>query len=368
MSDSGRRPRRGTAKGEAGSVRPLTSEDVARVAGVSPSAVSRAFTPGASVAPAKRAHILRTARELGYRLNVMARAVATRRSNVVGLILFNETNRHHPAVLLALSQAFSTIGVRVMLFLLEDMDEIGAVIDHVLSYQLDGVIAAAPIPQEHLAHLAAARVPLLFYNRPGEDGFASVSCDHYASGALIARHVLATGARRIALIRSYAAAYVGNERMRGVEDELAQAGATIVADYHGDFDYGRGMAAVFDWAVKGTDNYEAVIAANDIMAIGAKDALVHKFGKRVPDDIVVAGFDGIDASTWLSHNIPSVDQPIEHMANAAVEMMARRIADEKLPAERRLFPGRLKTGIPASHDFASDGTPILHHRQTGQLG
>lgn len=344
LSTSGRRPRAGAAKGDAGTIRRLTSEDVARVAGVSPSAVSRAFTPGASVAPAKRAHILRAARELGYRPNVMARAVATRRSNVVGLILFNETNRHHPAVLLALSQAFSTIGVRVMLFLLEDMDEIDAVIDHILSYQLDGVIAAAPIPQEHLAHLAAARVPLLFYNRPGEDGLASVSCDHHASGVLIARHILATGARRIALIRSYAAAYVGNERMRGVEEELARAGATIVAEYHGDFDYGRGVAAVLEWAENGIDSYDAVIAANDIMAIGAKDAMVHKLGKRVPDDVVIAGFDGIDASSWLSHNIPSVDQPIEHMAKAAVEMMARRIENENLPAERRLFPGRLKLG------------------------
>ena len=329
-------------KNEAG--RRLTSIDVARIAGVSASTVSRAFTPGASVAPDKRAHILRAARELGYRPNVMARAVATRRSNVVGLILFNQTNRHHPGVLLALSQAFSTIGVRVMLFLLEDMEEIGTVIDHVLSYQLDGVIAAAPIPQVDLEHLAAARVPLLFYNRPGEDGLPSVSCDHHASGALIARHVLAAGARRIALIRSYAEAYVGNERMRGVEEELALGGATVVADYRGDFDYDRGVAAVLDWSARGIDDYDAIIAANDMMAIGAKDALIQKLGKRVPEDVAVAGFDGVEASRWLSHSIASVDQPIEHMAQAAVDMMALRIGNGDLPAERRLFPGRLQHG------------------------
>ena len=135
MSGSGRRPRASDVDNKKTVSRRLTSEDVARVAGVSASAVSRAFTPGASVAPEKRAHILRAARELGYRPNVMARAVATRRSNVVGLILFNETNRHHPGVLLALSQAFSTIGVRVMLFLLEDVKEIGAVIDHPAIFQ-----------------------------------------------------------------------------------------------------------------------------------------------------------------------------------------------------------------------------------------
>lgn len=344
MGSLGRRTRPSEADGENGVNRRLTSMDVARAAGVSASAVSRAFTPGASVAPAKRAHILNAARKLGYRPNVMARAVATRRSNVVGLILFNETNRHHPGVLLALSQAFSKIGVRVMLFLLEDMAETSAVIDHILSYQLDGVIAAAPIPSEDLAHLAAARVPLLFYNRPGEDGFASVSCDHHASGVLIARHVLAGGARRIALIRSYAEAFVGNERMRGVEEELARKGAKVVAEYRGDFDYNRGVAAVVDWAARGLGDYDAIIAANDMMAIGAKDALVYKLGKRVPEDVSIAGFDGVEASRWLSHNIASVDQPIEHMAKAAVEMMALRIENEQLPAEQRLFPGRLQGG------------------------
>ncbi len=327
--------------------RRLTSEDVARAAGVSASAVSRAFTPGASVAPEKRARILRAASDLGYRPNVMARAVATRRSNVVGLILFNETNRHHPGVLLALSQAFSTIGVRVMLFLLDDDEEIGDVIDHVLSYQLDGVVAAAAIPSPLLDQLERARVPLLFYNRPGDDRCASVGCDHHASGVLIARHVLDGGARRIALIRSYRDSFVGNERMRGVEDELTRRGAGVVADFRGDFDYDRGVAAVADWAARGIDDYDAVIAANDMMAIGAKDALVHRFGKRVPGDVMVAGFDGIEASRWLSHGIASVDQPIERMAKAAVEMMARQIEDKGGTAEYRLFPGRLQPGAAA---------------------
>lgn len=327
--------------------RRLTSEDVARAAGVSASAVSRAFTPGASVAPEKRARILRAASELGYRPNVMARAVATRRSNVVGLILFNETNRHHPGVLLALSRAFSTIGVRVMLFLLDDDEEIGDVIDHVLSYQLDGVVAAAPIPSPLLDQLERARVPLLFYNRPGDDRCASVGCDHHASGVLIARHVFDAGARRIALIRSYRDSFVGNERMRGVEDELARRGASVVADFRGDFDYERGVAAVADWAARGIGDYDAVIAANDMMAIGAKDALVHRLGKRVPGDVMVAGFDGIEASRWLSHGIASVDQPIERMAKAAVEMMARQIEDKGGTAEYRLFPGRLQPGAAA---------------------
>ena len=231
-----------------------------------------------------------------------------------------------------------------MLFLLEDNGEIGAVINHILSYQLDGVIAAAPIPPTQLAHLKRARVPVLFYNRPGEEGCASVGCDHRASGTIIARHVLDSGRRRVALIRSYKESFVGNERMRGVEDALESGGATIMAEYSGDFDYDRGVAAIAEWARGGVGDYDAVIAANDMMAIGAKDALVHRYGKRVPEDVAVAGFDGIEATRWLSHGIASVDQPIEHMAKAAVQMMALRIADPDLTAEWRLFPGRLQPG------------------------
>lgn len=323
--------------------RRFTSADVARVAGVSPSAVSRAFTPGASVSPDKRARILRAANELGYRPNVMARAVVTRRSNVVGLVLFSETNRHYPDVLLALSRAFSTQGVRIMLFLIEDDEEIPAIVDHILSYQLDGVIAAAPIAREHREQFARAHVPLLFYNRSDESDVPSVSCNHVASGAMIARHVLAAGHRRFALIRAYPDSFVGGERMRGVEQELARAGAEVVAEFSGDFDYERGVAAVRHWAACGTDDYSAIIAASDMMAIGAKDALV-RLGRRVPEDVVVAGFDGIEPGRWLAYEIPSVGQPIEQMAQAAAEMMARRIERPSVLPEHRMFPGKLQTG------------------------
>ena len=321
--------------------RRLTSEDVARAAGVSASSVSRAFTPGASVSTDTKARILRAAAELGYRPNIMARAVATSRSNVVGLILFNETNRHYPEVLLALSNAFSAFGIRVMLFLLDDDDEVYATIEHILSYQLDGVVAAAPIPVASLEQLRAARVPLLFYNRPGRGEVASVSCDHVASGIAIARFVLAAGHRAVALVRATSASSVGHERMLGVEQELARGGATIVADYRGDFDYDAGVAAVLDWHSRGVLPFSAVIAANDMMAIGAKDGLVYRIGKRVPDDVIVAGFDGIEEASWLSNRIPTVAQPIKQMALAAAEMMVDLIADPTLTVERRMFPGRL---------------------------
>ena len=318
----------------------VNSHDVARAAGVSPSAVSRAFTPGASVAPEKKARILAAARAMGYRPNVMARAVAKGRSNVVGLIMFGETNRHHPEVLLALSRGFSAKGVRVMLFIIEHSDEMEGVVDNVLSYQLDGVIAAAPIPAADLATLEQAEVPVIFYNRPGTQRCASVSCDHAAAGHAIAAHLIERGHRSFALV-SAKDSFVATERMRGVREELELAGARVIAETDGEFAYAEGFSAVESWLFHGLDGFTALIAANDLMAIGAHDALIAS-KRQAMDNVVVAGFDGVDASRWQSHRIASVRQPIEQMAEAVAEMMMKRLEDENVVAEYRLIPGQLQ--------------------------
>lgn len=322
----------------------VNSQDVARAAGVSPSAVSRAFTPGASVAPGKKARILAAAREMGYRPNVMARAIAKGRSNVVGLIMFGETNRHHPEVLLAISRAFSAQGVRIMLFIIEHSDEIEGVVDNVLSYQLDGVIAAASIPAADLATLEQAEVPVIFYNRPGTQHCASVSCDHVGAGRAIAAHLIEGGHRAFALVGAQDS-FVATERMRGVREELDRAGAEVVAEGDGDFAYAEGFKAVDAWLADGRDRFTALIAANDLMAIGAHDALMASKRPEM-NEVVVAGFDGVDASRWQSHRIASVRQPIDQMAGAVAEMMIKRLDDDTTAAEYRLFPGQLQSASP----------------------
>lgn len=353
---TGRR-RSDTAKDAPAAVRSsrmrVNSEDVARAAGVSPSAVSRAFTPGASVAPEKRAKILEAARELGYRPNVMARAVATRRSNVVGLIMYSETNLHHPEVLLELSRSFSANGIRMMLFILEEDEEVAPIIDSVLSYQLDGVIAAASIPSRDLATLERAEVPVIFYNRPGTSRCASVSCDHAAAGREIAEHLLEQGHRSFALIYALDS-YVGSERMRGVTEAIERAGGRVVASHDGAFGYDEGFSAVKQWIAADDDGFDAVIAANDLMAIGALDALTDA-GRRLARDTAIAGFDGVDASRWQSHRIATIRQPIEQMAAATAEMMIKRIGDAEAMAEYRLFPGQLQA--PRVQSTESAGGP-----------
>lgn len=110
---------------------------------MSQSAVSRAFRPGASVAPATKARIIAAANELGYRPNAIAQGLITRRSGIVAVIISNLTNLHYPEVLAELTQRLSARNARVLLFALKSESEIDEVLDQVWRSQVDGAIVAA---------------------------------------------------------------------------------------------------------------------------------------------------------------------------------------------------------------------------------
>ena len=126
----------------------VTSYDVARLAGVSQSAVSRCFKPGASVSKRMRARVMKVAEDLSYQPNAIARSLITRRSNMVAVVISQQTNLYYPEVLVQLSQRFSERGVRVLLFTLYHESDIDKLLDQIFQYQVDGVVEAARLSGE----------------------------------------------------------------------------------------------------------------------------------------------------------------------------------------------------------------------------
>ena len=120
--------------------RKATSYDVARIAGVSQSAVSRVFKQGASASESMRKRVLEAAAEVGYRPNAIARGLITQRSNMVAVLISRMTNLNYPEVLVQLTQAFSERGIRVLLFTIERESETPSVVEQLLQYQVDGVV------------------------------------------------------------------------------------------------------------------------------------------------------------------------------------------------------------------------------------
>ncbi len=111
--------------------RRVTSYDVAHHTGVSQSAVSRCFKPGASVSKKMRARVMKAAEELGYQPNAIARSLITRRSNMVAVVISQQTNLYYPEILVELSQRFSERGVRVRLFALEHESDNDEMLDQI---------------------------------------------------------------------------------------------------------------------------------------------------------------------------------------------------------------------------------------------
>ncbi len=336
----------GKSSSGAGRQKRGTSYDVAREAGVSQSAVSRAFRPGASVAPATRARIYEAAKRVGYRPNALAEALITRRSHLVAVVISNLTNLYYPEVLAALTARLSAEGMRVLLFALQAESEIDEVLDQIWRYQVDGAIVAARLSPQQLRAFEQEGVALVLYNRSSEVGsVASVCCEFAEGERTLVDGLVKAGCRRFAVIGGPEDSTVGEARVQGALERLAKAGLTRVPVDRGDFSYEGGREAAL--RLLAVHDLDAIVAANDVMALGAMDAVRIEKGLRVPEDVSVVGFDGVAPALWRSYRLTTVRQPVGRMTQAAVQMLMDRIEDPGLGAERRVFSGDLIEGTTA---------------------
>jgi len=324
-----------------------TSYDVAARAGVSQSAVSRCFRPGSSISPKTRERVLAAARELGYFPNAMASGLITKRSNLVAVIISNLTNLYYPEVLAEITRRMSDRGIRVLLFTLQAESEVDAMLDQVWRYRVDGAIAAAHLSPAHLREFARHRVPVVLYNRFGEEEpVPSVCCDSVGGEKQLVERLVMAGHRSFGIISGPDDSYVSRERVRGAQACLRELGYEAVV-VPGSFDYESGqvgLRALMD----ATDNsLDALICANDLMAIGAIDCARNQFQLNVPHDLSIVGFDGVAPAMWASYQLSTIRQPVRRMTEAAVAMLIERIDDPELPPEVRTFSGLLMEGNSA---------------------
>ena len=324
-----------------------TSYDVARHAGVSQSAVSRCFKQGASVAPRTREKILAAARELNYYPNAIAQGLITRRSNLVAIIISNLTNLYYPEVLAELTQRLSAQGIRVLLFSLAAESDVDEVLDQVWRYRVDGAIVAARLRPEQLAAFADRGVPIILYNRIGESvPVASVCCNSVSGENALVEALVESEHQVFGIIAGPADSYVGEERVEAARRRLHQLGRECLI-VRGNFDYASGDAALKELMRMTDRKMDALICANDLMAIGAIDSARINMGIRVPEDLSVVGFDGVGPATWLAYQVTTIRQPVRRMTEAAVAMLLERIERPELSPEQRVFTGELLPGSSA---------------------
>ncbi|MBA5687698.1 LacI family DNA-binding transcriptional regulator [Rugamonas apoptosis] len=328
--------------------RRVTSYDVALLAGVSQSAVSRCFKPGASVSKATYARVMKAAASLDYIPNAAARSLITRRSNMVAVLISNTSNLHYPEVLSALSQQIARHGKRVLLFsLAQEADVVHALAD-VWQYQVDGAIAVASLSDDHVAEFRRRGVPLVLLNRrtPGQV-VDTVSCDQVEAARTLVSRLAAAGHRQFAIIEGPMDSCISQERRRGAWQRLTELGLPAPLVVAGQYDYASGGTGLREVIRQLGRVPDAVICASDVMAIGCLDCARHELGIDVPGQLSVAGFDAVEPSNWLSYNLTTLRQPMEQMAAAAADLLVAQIDRRSTEAHCRLFNAQFIEGATA---------------------
>ncbi|MEL6301698.1 MAG: LacI family DNA-binding transcriptional regulator [Pseudomonadota bacterium] len=337
----------GRGQKHAGPRRRATSYDVAELAGVSQSAVSRVFQRGASASKAMRARVLEAAEQLGYRPNAIARGLITQRSNMVAVVIGRQTNLFYPEVLVQLTEQFSQRDIRVLLFTLAQERDIDLVVEQMLQYRVDGILMAAMLNQSQVEVFRSANIPLVLFNRAFEGALtSSVRCDQAEGERWLVQSLHAAGHRRFAIISGPEDSSVSAERTQGALAQLHDLGVDEVTVLSGDYSYASGKAALHTLLQNGA-RCDAVIAANDAMAIGCIDAARGEFGLSVPNELSVVGFDGIGPARFDAYDLTTVRQPIGRMTAAAAEMLVHRIEDPEMLPEHRVFSGEHVLGSSA---------------------
>lgn len=319
----------------------VTSAQVARRADVSQSAVSRTFTPGASVAPHTRQRVMDAARELGYRPNAIARSLISGRSRMIGLVAAYLDNQFYPIVLERLARALQSRGYHTLLFISEPGDQ-DQELEKLLAYQVDAVVMASATLSSALAkECLEADIPVVLFNRDVPDTPAScVTSDNLAGGRLVADYLLNSGHRRLAYIAGAENSSTNRDREAGFIQGLEARGISLL--HRGVGAYSHQSAAQATLAMMRSDTPpDAIFVANDHMAFAVLDVLRGPLGLRVPEEISVVGFDDVPQAAWGAYELTTVAQPTDQMIEATVSMLFNQLETGQAESTRECLPVRL---------------------------
>ncbi len=313
----------------------VTSFDVAALAGVSQSVVSRAFTPGTSIAAATRDKVLEAAHKLNYVPNSIASSLTTNRSNIVAIVLGDLDNPFYVQVFKEFSQRLQDRGRQMLSFTLPATGNTDDAIRQVLRYQVDGLIlTSAQLSTRMISFCQDRGIRVVLFNRyiPMSD-IPSVRCDNVGGARMLAERLLAANARTFAIITGDPKGTTSQDRMRGFVERLLDAGIrrADILSLPGHATYAGGASAIRQLMEQVGDRLpDAIFGINDAMAMGAIDELRFSFGKAVPEDVMMVGFDGIPEAARIPYRLTTVRQPLAAMVEATLRTLG---IDGDLPTE-----------------------------------
>ena len=319
-----------------------TLADVAALAGVSTSAVSRTFTTGASVSEATRAKVVEAASALRYRPNLAARSLMINRSQVVGVAITALDNQYYPAFLQALSERFAKIGYRLLLFITHGELDLDPVLDEILQYRVDALVLASSSLSSRLAReCRAAGVPAVMVNNVDPDcGAPCVVGDNVAGARHVAAFLAAGGHQRFAFVGGVDSASTSRDRERGYAEGLSALGLGAPMRAPSDYSF-DGACAAARALLSEPRRPDAIFCANDHLAMAVLQTARAEFGLTPGSDLSIVGFDDAAISAWPGFDLTTFSQPVDAMASKIVDIVQRQIEQGETAAVQHVIPGRL---------------------------
>lgn len=330
----------------------VTAADVARHAGVSRSAVSRAFSPTASIAPQTRERVMEAARSLGYQVNLIAREMIMQRSSMVGVVTAGFENPFRAKLLAQIIAALGRHKLTPIVVNAEDPVQIQQSLDMLLSYRIGGIIMTSASPPLGLARqYLEGEIPVVMINRasnlPGADVAVS---DNTEGAALAARLLIDAGATRLAFVGPTKPSYNGRARCAGflratqhiAKEDPALAHAVETHSTPGDT-YECGVAAAHallspQHRPEQAPRPDGVFCSSDLLALGFIDTARLHFGMRVPQDIRVVGFDDIPAANYDNYQLTTIAQDTHALSDTAIGLLIDRMNAFSGASRTRIVP------------------------------
>lgn len=318
----------------------VTLRDVAARAGVSPSAVSRTFTAGASVSAATRAKVERAAAELGYLPSFLASGLSTGRTKLIGLISNNFSNPYFLEVFDHFTRALQDAGLRPLLVNLSEASEPARSVAMLRQYSVDGVIvASSTLPPGFAAAFREAGLPVIhtFGWSQAAPRTHLVGIDNVEGGRIAARTLIARGYRNIAFLGGPETASTTQDRLAGFRAVAAGSpGVTCSHSFARAYSFAAGEAEMARLLRAGPPA-EAYFCGDDVIAIGAL-AAAQAAGLPVPGAVGILGFNDMAMAGWGNIALTTIRQPTAAIVAASVSLVQAAIAAPAAAPQTRLLP------------------------------
>lgn len=340
----------------------VTSYEVAKLAGVSQPTVSRAFTPGSYIAEEKRERVLAAAKQLNYIPNSIASSLANDRSKIIAVIVGDLANPFYAEALQTFISQLQATGQQALTFSIRESGDTDYALTQALRYHVDGiVVTSARLSTNLVAMSEGAGIPITLFNRSTEDRtLLSVRCDNFAGAQILGKAIYGAGARSVIIVRGDLAGSTNRDRVAGFRHAIQEAArdAVRIDEIDGNSSYQGAYAALHARLLdRSLPRPEAIYAVNDVMAIACIDVIRQAFGLAVPEDIMVAGFDGTREGQFASYQLTTIRQPIDDMVRKTLDLLE---SAENTPGPAKVGPAKGESFVLPGTFLPGKTVPLSH--------